>query len=70
MPSYDPGNSRHIINALTGGNLTRNNYCPKCDRPGIVSGTDEYYGKIYSCKCFPASWVISPGTGEKVEGIR
>ncbi|WP_009630450.1 hypothetical protein [Synechocystis sp. PCC 7509] len=68
MPSYDPGNSRHIIKALTEGNLKRNNYCLKCDRPGIVSGVHEYYGKIYHCTCNDVFWVISPETGEKLKG--
>ena len=72
MPSYDPGNSRQIIAALT-GDLTsnsRNNRCPKCDRFGIVSDTHEYYGFIYRCSCLPVFWVISPETGDAFGGSR
>ena len=42
--------------------------CPQCNRFGVVSGTHEYYGIIYRCSCQPVFWVISPETGEKVEG--
>ena len=42
--------------------------CPRCNRFGVVSGMDEYYGTIYHCKCLPVFWVISPETGEKLEG--
>lgn len=41
--------------------------CPKCERFGVVSGADEYYGTIYQCSCLPVHWVIDPETGEKVE---
>jgi hypothetical protein len=70
MASYDPGNSRQIIAALVGDSArnSKNNRCPKCDRFGIVSGTHDYYGIIYRCSCLPVLWVISPETGEKVEG--
>ncbi len=69
MASFDPGNSRQIIAALT-SNLahdSQNNHCPRCNCFGIVSGMDEHYGKIYRCKCLPVFWVISPETGEKLE---
>lgn len=42
--------------------------CPRCDRFGVVSGQDDYYGTIYECSCLPVYWVIDPATGEKVEG--
>ncbi len=42
--------------------------CPRCNRFGVVSGTHDYYGIIYRCNCLPVLWVISPETGEKVEG--
>ena len=42
--------------------------CPRCNRFGVVSGMDEYYGTIYHCNCLPVFWVISPETGEKLEG--
>lgn len=42
--------------------------CPRCERFGVVSGVDEYYGTIYRCNCLPVFWVISPETGEKLEG--
>jgi hypothetical protein len=41
--------------------------CPRCDRFGIVSGSDDYYGTVYECSCLPVDWVIDPETGEKVE---
>ncbi len=42
--------------------------CPKCDRFGVVSGSTEYYGIIYHCACNDVFWVISPKTGNKLEG--
>lgn len=42
--------------------------CPRCDRFGIVSSSDDHYGTIYECSCLPVHWVIDPETGEKVEG--
>ncbi len=42
--------------------------CPRCNRFGIISDTDEYYGIIYRCSCQPVFWVISPETGNKLEG--
>ena len=42
--------------------------CSRCNRFGVVSGMDEYYGIIYHCNCLPVFWVISPETGEKLEG--
>ncbi len=50
--------------------------CPKCDsasahaglRFGVVSGSTEYYGIIYHCACKDVFWVISPETGNKLEG--
>lgn len=42
--------------------------CPRCDRFGVVSGSDSHYGNIYECSCIPICWVIDPETGEKVEG--
>ncbi len=42
--------------------------CPRCDRFGVVSGSAEYYGTIYHCACKDVFWVISPETGEKLEG--
>ena len=42
--------------------------CPKCNRFGVVSGITEYYGIIYHCACKDVFWVISPETGEKLEG--
>lgn len=81
MPSYDPGNSRQIIAALT-GDLTRNsrnNRCPKCEgryanrrrhRFGIVFDTHDYYGTIYRCSCQAVLWVISPETGDRIEEVK
>lgn len=42
--------------------------CQGCDRFGVVSGWDEYYGTIYHCKCLPVFAGIDPQTVEKVEG--
>ena len=44
--------------------------CPQCNRFGVVSGMDDYYGIIYRCSCLPVLWVISPETGEKLEEVK
>jgi transcription elongation factor Elf1 len=68
----NPGNRCQVFEAQT-GDRTQTQYeqythCPKCNRFGIVSGRLEYYGTIYHCACQDVSWVISPETGEKLEG--
>ena len=42
--------------------------CPRCNRFGVVSDTHNYYGTIYYCACKDVFWVISPETGNKLEG--
>jgi hypothetical protein len=66
------GDRRQVFEALT-NDCTQTQYenytrCPRCNRFGLVSGRDEYYGTIYHCACKDVSWVISPETGEKLEG--
>lgn len=39
--------------------------CPKCDRFGVISSADGYYGTSYRCSCLSIRWAISPETGEK-----
>lgn len=43
--------------------------CPRCERFGIVSGADDYYGIIYQCSCTHVFWIDNPETGERVEGV-
>ena len=66
----EPSDHRQVSDTLTGDSAydLQNNRCPKCDRFGVVSGMDGYYGIIYHCNCLPVFWVISPETGEKLEG--
>ncbi len=66
----NPGDRHQVFEALTRDRTydLQNNRCPKCNRFGIVSDTDEYYGTIYHCACSDVFWVISPETGEKLEG--
>ncbi len=61
---------RQILDALTGDSAhdSQNNRCPRCNRFGVVSGSDEYYSTIYHCNCRTVFWVISPETGDKLEG--
>ena len=67
------GDRRQVLDALTSDraqtqlDLLRCR-CPRCNRFGVVSGMDEYYGTIYHCNCLPVFWVINPETGEKLEG--
>ncbi len=68
----DPGAQCQVFEAWTGEyaqpqheQYTR---CPQCNRFGVVSGTHEYYAIIYHCACNDVFWVISPETGEKLEG--
>ena len=42
--------------------------CPRCNRFGVVFDMHDYYGIIYKCNSQPMFWVISPETGEKLEG--
>ncbi len=67
-----PSDHRQVFEALT-NEYTQPQHeqytrCPKCNRFGIVSGTHEYYGTIYYCACKDIFWVISPETGNKLEG--
>ena len=66
----EPSDHRQVSDALTGDSAydSQNNRCPRCNRFGVVSDTDDYYGLIYHCNCLPVFWVISPETGEKLEG--
>ena len=66
----NPGDRYEVFETLTRDRTydLQNNRCLKCDRFGVVSGMDEYYGTIYHCNCLPVFWVISPETGEKLEG--
>lgn len=68
----NPSARRQVLEALTDNNAKTQHEqytcCPKCKRFGVVSGTDEYYGTIYHCACKDVFWVISPETGEKLEG--
>ena len=68
----NPGDSRQVLAALTNEytHIPHEQYtcCSKCDRFSVVSGIDKYYGTIYHCACLPVFWVISPETGEKLEG--
>ena len=66
----EPSDHRQILDALTDDSAydSQNNRCPRCNRFGVVSGMDEYYGTIYHCNCLPVFWVIRPETGEKLEG--
>jgi hypothetical protein len=68
----EPSDRRQVLAALANDSakVQHEQYtcCPKCDRFGVVSGTDEYYGIIYHCACNDVFWVISPETGEKLEG--
>ena len=34
--------------------------CPRCNRFGVVSGTQDYYGIIYRCSCLPVFWSLVP----------
>ena len=67
------GDHRQVLDSLTSDraqtqlDLLRCR-CPKCNRFGVVSDTHDYYGIIYRCSCLPVFWVISPETGEKLEG--
>ena len=67
------GDRRQVLDVLTGDHtqtqldLLRCR-CPKCNRFGVVSGSTEYYGIVYHCACKDVFWVISPETGEKLEG--
>ena len=69
------GDRCQVLEALTGDraqtqlDLLRCR-CPRCNRFGVVSGMDEYYGIIYHCNCLPVFWVISPETGEKIEEVK
>lgn len=70
----NPGDRRQVLDTLAGDHaqtqldLLRCR-CPKCNRFGVISDThDDYYGIIYRCNCLPVFWVISPETGEKLEG--
>ncbi len=44
--------------------------CSRCDHVGVVSGTHKYYGIIYKCNCQPASKVINPETGDRIEEVK
>ena len=64
------GDRCQVLKSLTGDSAqdSQNNRCPRCNRFGVVSGADEYYSTIYHCACNDVFWVISPETGEKLEG--
>ena len=69
----DPGDWSQVLEAMADEHAQtqldlQNTRCPKCNRFGVVSGTDEYYSTIYHCACNDVFWVISPETGEKLEG--
>lgn len=69
----DPGDWSQVLEelAIEQAEVEEEQYkcrCPRCDRFGVVSGSDDYYGTIYKCSCLLLSWVIHPETGEKVEG--
>ena len=68
----NPGDRRQVLAALVNEHTQTQHEqytrCPRCDRFGVVSGTHDYYGIIYKCNCLPVFWVVSPETGEKLEG--
>lgn len=68
----NPGARRQVLDALANEHIQTQHEqytrCPKCNRFGVVSDTHDYYGIIYKCNCQPVFWVISPETGEKLEG--
>ena len=68
----NPGDRRQVLEALANEHIQPQHEqytrCPRCNRFGVVSGMNKYYGAIYHCNCLPVFWVISPETGEKLEG--
>jgi hypothetical protein len=70
--SLQVNNRRQVLTALANEHIQTQHEqytcCPQCDRFGVVSDTHEYYGTIYHCACNDVFWVISPETGEKLEG--
>lgn len=75
MPSfiYEPGDWSQALEVLASEHAQLQKdlsscRCPRCERFGVVSGTNDYYGIIYYCPCVYIFWVINPETGEKVEG--
>ncbi len=68
----NPGDRYEVFEALTSNRIQtqheQDTRCPKCDRFGVVSDTHDYYGTIYHCTCKDVFWVISPETGNKLEG--
>ncbi len=68
------GDRRQVFEALTNEyaqpqheQYTR---CPKCNRFGVVSGSNEYYGTIYHCACKDVFWVINPETGDHIKEVK
>ncbi len=69
----DPGDWSQVLESLAEDHATdqldlQYTRCPRCNRFGIVSDTDDYYRVIYHCSCIHIFWVVSPETGEKLEG--
>lgn len=68
----DPGDWSQVVEelAIEQHQMETEQYicrCPRCDRFGVVSGWDEYYGTIYQCNCLTVFAGINPQTGEKME---
>ncbi len=66
------GDRRQVLDTLAGDRIQTQHEqytrCPQCNRFGVVSDTHDYYGIIYHCACKDVFWVISPETGNKLEG--